>query len=863
MNTLWNCWDVSQAVTAANPLVRFPPDPSSIYGWLPTKTARQPEGVNSANDCLTRTDLRPRLGSRHLARSLRFLARTLGFPGIGWAAVLAVPMALLDAAPAAEPPAPADPAPGHSWHGEAFDTGPRQQAYLMSGMPRLSFPVTSTNPAVQPFFDQGIGQLHGFWYFEAERTFRRVHQLDTNCAMAFWGMAMANVYNEGRARRFLTNAVALRAGADAREQAYIDGLADFYRTEKDGQKRSNRDRRRDLVRAYEDIVRRFPDDLEAKAFLLYQAWNNSGFGNSTDLPITSHLAFDLLAREVLAQAPWHPVHHYRIHLWDPEQPRQALDSAARCGQGSPGIAHMWHMPGHTYAKLARHDDAAWQQEASARVDHAHMIRDRVLPDQIHNYAHNNDWLAESWSYQGRVREAIDLAKNMVELPRLARTNAQLASSPLAFRYDFGGSSWFEGRTRLVALLADFELWDDVAALADTPYLEPGDTPEEKARRARLLALAHFHRDRPGDAEEQLTVVSNALESLRDERRGAVDFAERQARDERKPAAEITQAMTRALERFNGRVEGLEIIAAELRAYLAAADADTNALRRELELARDLPKKDLALLHWRAGDTNRALTLVAEAASKATNQFLPAALHADLLWQAGQTNEARVAIESLRQLRIQPDLDLPVALRLRPLAQALGLPDDWRVSHLPRADVGERPELDTLGPRHWRPSPAPDWKLTDLDGRSRSLSEYRGRPVVVIFYLGRACPHCLEQLNTFAPAQARFAAAGLDLVAISTDSVEGLKRTQQKGSGSRFPFPLLADPTLETFKAWHVYDDFESLALHGTFLVDAGGLVRWQDISYEPFMDVDFLLAESARLLRFPSGPAVAQASDRQ
>jgi len=449
---------------------------------------------------------------------------------------------------------------------------------------------------------------------------------------------------------------------------------------------------------------------------------------------------------------------------------------------------------------------------------------------------------------------------MVELPRLARTNAQLATSPLAFRYDFGGSSWFEGRTRLVGLLADFELWDDVLALADTPYLEPGDTPEEKARRARLLALAQLNQGHPEAAGEQLTVVSNALESLRTERRGAIDLAEREARRERKPAAEVTQAMTRALEAFKGRLDGLETLAAELRAHLAAAGADTNALRLELELARDLPKKDLALLHWRAGDTNRALTLAAEAATKATNQFLPAALHADLLWRAGQTNDARKAFEALRQIRIQPDLDLPVARRLRPIAQSLGLPDDWRISHPPRTDVGERPDLDTLGPRHWRPAPASDWKLADADGQSRSLADYRGRPVVVLFYLGRACPHCLEQLNHFAPAQARFAAAGLDLVAISTDSAESLKRTVRKGDGSRFPFPLLADPTLDTFKAWHVYDDFESLALHGTFLVDARGLVRWQDISHEPFMDVDFLLAESARLLRFPAGPAVAQAS---
>jgi hypothetical protein len=75
---------------------------------------------------------------------------------------------------------------------------------------------------------------------------------------------------------------------------------------------------------------------------------------------------------------------------------------------------MWHMPGHTYSRLHRYADAAWQQEASARVDHAHMVRDQVMPDQIHNYAHNNEWLIRDLIFIGRVGEATDLAKNYTQ-----------------------------------------------------------------------------------------------------------------------------------------------------------------------------------------------------------------------------------------------------------------------------------------------------------------------------------------------------------------------------------------------------------------------------------------------------------------
>ena len=58
--------------------------------------------------------------------------------------------------------------------------------------------------------------------------------------------------------------------------------------------------------------------------------------------------------------------------------------------------------------------------------------------------------------------------------------------------------------------------------------------------------------------------------------------------------------------------------------------------------------------------------------------------------------------------------------------------------------------------------------------------------------------------------------------------------------------------MSVFRQYRCYDDSEKAALHGTFLIDAKGLVRWQDISFEPFMDLDFLLKESIRLVGLES-----------
>ncbi|MGB8166289.1 MAG: hypothetical protein WCF18_02285, partial [Chthoniobacteraceae bacterium] len=62
-----------------------------------------------------------------------------------------------------------------------------------------------------------------------------------------------------------------------------------------------------------------------------------------------------------------------------------------------------------------------------------------------------------------------------------------------------------------------------------------------------------------------------------------------------------------------------------------------------------------------------------------------------------------------------------------------------------------------------------------------------------------------------------------------------------------------------FKAYGAYDDFEHFPLHGAFLIDAAGLVRWQDISYEPFRDAKWLLGESKRLLSLPTSTTTTAA----
>jgi hypothetical protein len=62
---------------------------------------------------------------------------------------------------------------------------------LMPGLGNTHYPVTTKNPEAQKYLDQGLGLIYAFNREEAVRSFTKATQLDPNCAMAYWGIAVA------------------------------------------------------------------------------------------------------------------------------------------------------------------------------------------------------------------------------------------------------------------------------------------------------------------------------------------------------------------------------------------------------------------------------------------------------------------------------------------------------------------------------------------------------------------------------------------------------------------------------------------------------------------------------------------------
>jgi peroxiredoxin len=147
-------------------------------------------------------------------------------------------------------------------------------------------------------------------------------------------------------------------------------------------------------------------------------------------------------------------------------------------------------------------------------------------------------------------------------------------------------------------------------------------------------------------------------------------------------------------------------------------------------------------------------------------------------------------------------------------------------------------------------PAPDFTRPDVYGNSWSLHEALQRgPVVLIFYYGYHCNHCVSQLFDTGEDYLRFRELGAEVVALSGDDSDVTrKRYQQYGA---FSFPVLADPGNKIAQAYGVYhpaeNDKPQQLDHGTFIIDANGMVRWAACGDSPFSDNRTLLWELSQL----------------
>jgi tetratricopeptide (TPR) repeat protein len=284
--------------------------------------------------------------------------------------------------------------------------------------------ISTRSPQAQRYFDQGLRLTYAFNHEEAIASFKEGARIDPDCAMCYWGAALAMGPNinlpmdpktEPAAHELAQKALSLAPKANEAERAYIDALSKRYAAEP-GESRTARDQA--YADAMREVAKKYPKDTDAATLFAealmdlqpWDYWTHDGKpkGNSEEIVRT--------LEGVLKKNPDHPgACHYYIHAVEASfEPERALPCAKRLARLMPGAGHLVHMPAHTYIRVGMYKEA---EEANVHAIHAdeNFIQDRKAQGfyTLAYYPHNIHFLYFAASLAGRSRVAIRSAQELV------------------------------------------------------------------------------------------------------------------------------------------------------------------------------------------------------------------------------------------------------------------------------------------------------------------------------------------------------------------------------------------------------------------------------------------------------------------
>jgi len=285
-------------------------------------------------------------------------------------------------------------------------------------------PITTKSELAQKYFDQGLILAYAFNHAEAERSFREAARLDPDCAMCYWGAAFVlgpNINSKmdpaqvGEAYKLTQKALELAPKATEKERAYIEALSKRYAAEPPADRKPLDLAFADAMR---DVVRRFPDDLDAATIFAesvadtspWRYWKKDG----SPEPWTPEILTTL--ESVLARNPDHPgaIHIYIHAVEASPDPGRAERYADRLPSLVPGAGHLVHMPAHIYMRVGRYHDATLANQRAMKADESYLAQCHAQGAYPLAYVpHNAHFLWASAAMEGASAEAIRAARETV------------------------------------------------------------------------------------------------------------------------------------------------------------------------------------------------------------------------------------------------------------------------------------------------------------------------------------------------------------------------------------------------------------------------------------------------------------------
>jgi tetratricopeptide (TPR) repeat protein len=333
---------------------------------------------------------------------------------------------------------------------------------LYDGLGSYSRKITTDSAEAQCYFDQGLGFLHGFNHRAAIRAFQQAAEIDPECAMAHWGVALACGPHINSmavpppaaelAWKELELAQKNTGNASPVERALIDALAKRYANPQP-------EDRSGLDRAYADAMRevwkKYPKDpdvgaLFAEAMMNLRPWDQ-WTPDGRPQPGTDEIIATLDA--VLTLNPNHPLaNHLYIHAVEASpNPERAMAVADRLRNLQPGLAHNVHMPSHIDIRTGQWLKAVATNEKAVEADERHRKVFGAAKGFLNVYvAHNRAMLAYSAMMTGQRDLAMKHIRAMIaEMPAdFLDENALQAEANVAMPLE---------------VMVRFGLWDEILA----------------------------------------------------------------------------------------------------------------------------------------------------------------------------------------------------------------------------------------------------------------------------------------------------------------------------------------------------------------------------------------------------------------
>lgn len=386
---------------------------------------------------------------------------------------------------------------------------PALPAKHMEGMGDVHFPITTKSPEAQQFFDQGVSQMHSFWFVEAERSFRQAAELDPEAPMPQWGIAMTAA-GDFRPRfqlqdgdnRVTPTPRAAEAARRARELAAVPGKAtDVERLYIDAIVARRTDGDDAFVSGLRALLAKYPKEVEARTYLALMIMKGFTLPDHQPRSPESMEAVSIL-RDLMKEAPEHPgVHHYVIHGFEGSTfANEAWHSCERYAALVPNIPHALHMPGHIYSQTARWSDAAKSFEAAAENERKYMKADSLYGSGHHG--HNVHYLATSYAFSGDYDKAMAAGRELLAIPENPREAAAADNLRTART---------QGFLATLRAMVQFRRWNEILSTEQLPQLAK---PRALAWYHWARAVAQFESGHAAAAAQETAAFENAVREHR-------------------------------------------------------------------------------------------------------------------------------------------------------------------------------------------------------------------------------------------------------------------------------------------------------------------------------------------------------------